>query len=40
MTGHKKIRVAKVKAARRKLRRKQARWRDKVIIRHGKGAEG
>jgi len=35
---YKHIRAAKLKAARRKLRRKQARWGDKTIIRgSGKG---
>ena len=34
--GYRKIHAAKVRAARRKLRRKQARWRDKTIIRNGR----
>lgn len=33
---YRNIRAAKLKAARRKLRRKQARWGDKTIIRHEK----
>jgi len=38
MQGYKKIRAAKVRAARRKLRRKQIRWCGKAIIRgSGKG---
>ena len=32
---YKQIRAAKLKTARRKLRSKQARWKDKTIIRHG-----
>ena len=40
MHGYRKIRYAKVKAAQRKLRRKQARWGDKIITRgSGKGGD-
>lgn len=33
MMSYRRIHAAKVRAARRKLRRKQARWRGKTIIR-------
>lgn len=36
MQGYKQIRHAKVRAARRKIRRKRLRWRDKAIIRCGR----
>lgn len=35
MQGYQRIRAVKVKAAKRKLARKKARWHDKMIARHG-----
>jgi len=36
MQTYKKIRADRNKAARRRLARKKLRWRDNVIIRHGR----